>query len=238
MLVDVDLVLESYMILELDFNSNIADIKLGYRDAISVWHPDKYNNNERLSAKATEKTKQINSAYALVIEFFNVYGPLDVYLTKAKPAHEDRPVVNDEAALRAIAWSERMAARYRRKERPDVSESGGIGTMIFGAAFMGIFGVAAVAVNIYEAVAGSDSSSDTNSDNAEMEYFKCSKCGTKLKYFQTCTDSTCTKCGEYHVYKNCKWMKRCSVCCGVGVVRSIAGNMLCYKCNGSRFTHI
>jgi DnaJ-class molecular chaperone len=235
---DINTIIDSYNLLEVEFCSNLAAIKQGYRDAISIWHPDKYANNERLAVKATEKTKQINNAYTLVVEFFNAYGPLDAYLGAAKNYGEERTDVNSAAQARADAWAEKMAARYRKAGRPDVSEPVGVGTMIFGAAFMGIFGVAAVAANIYEAVTGSDSSSDTNSDDANMEYFLCCKCGAKLKYFQTCTDNTCFNCGEYHVFKGGKWMKRCSVCCGAGVVKATSGNRLCYKCSGSRYVSI
>jgi len=44
----------------------MKDLKEAYRDAISVWHPDRFSANARLKMKAEKKAAQINEAYEIV----------------------------------------------------------------------------------------------------------------------------------------------------------------------------
>src|ERR1039458_3702657 len=43
-----------------------AEIKDAYRTLAKVWHPDRFQGDQRLRAKAEEKLKEINSAYQLL----------------------------------------------------------------------------------------------------------------------------------------------------------------------------
>lgn len=57
---------EALELLEVDESMDSAEIKRAYSDLLSVWHPDKNLHNKRLSAKAEEKTKEINNAYDVI----------------------------------------------------------------------------------------------------------------------------------------------------------------------------
>lgn len=48
-----------------DLHSDFSDeqLKRAYRDLVQVWHPDRYENNERLKSRAESKIKEINEAY-------------------------------------------------------------------------------------------------------------------------------------------------------------------------------
>jgi hypothetical protein len=46
----------------------VAVIKEAYRDAVKVWHPDRFENDPRLRAKSEEKFKLIQVAYRELIE--------------------------------------------------------------------------------------------------------------------------------------------------------------------------
>ena len=52
----VDQALET---LELGPNATLQEIRQSYRDLVKVWHPDRYQGNERLTAKANEKLKEM-----------------------------------------------------------------------------------------------------------------------------------------------------------------------------------
>ena len=52
-----------YKILEINESASLPEIKQAYRDMIGIWHPDRYIQNPRLYAKATEKLKDLNAAY-------------------------------------------------------------------------------------------------------------------------------------------------------------------------------
>lgn len=57
---------ESRAVLEISASATPEEIRTSYRDLVQVWHPDRYEHNPRLKAKATEHLKLINEAYALV----------------------------------------------------------------------------------------------------------------------------------------------------------------------------
>jgi len=54
---------EYYAALEIHENADKEEIRQAYRDLVTIWHPDQYQENPRLQEKATEKLKEINAAY-------------------------------------------------------------------------------------------------------------------------------------------------------------------------------
>lgn len=52
-----------YLLLGLQPGAAPEEIKEAWRDLVQVWHPDRFNGNDRLQQKAQEKLKQINQAY-------------------------------------------------------------------------------------------------------------------------------------------------------------------------------
>ena len=56
-----------FKILEIKETDSLDEIKQAYRDLISIWHPDRYAQRPRLQEKATEKVKELNSAYNYLI---------------------------------------------------------------------------------------------------------------------------------------------------------------------------
>jgi len=56
-----------YEILDLNPGASVEEIKAAYRDAVAVWHPDRFVNNPRLKRKAEAKLKDINDAYKTLL---------------------------------------------------------------------------------------------------------------------------------------------------------------------------
>lgn len=56
----------AFQIFDLDSNSSLEVFKQRYYDLAAVWHPDLHMNNPRLQQLASEKMKEINSAYAAI----------------------------------------------------------------------------------------------------------------------------------------------------------------------------
>lgn len=48
----------------------MKELKEAYRDAMSVWHPDRFSVNQRLKHKAEQKAAQINLAYETLSAHF------------------------------------------------------------------------------------------------------------------------------------------------------------------------
>jgi hypothetical protein len=49
--------------LELDDNASLDDVRQAYRDLAKVWHPDRFPNDPRMRAKASEKLRRVIEAY-------------------------------------------------------------------------------------------------------------------------------------------------------------------------------
>jgi curved DNA-binding protein CbpA len=62
---------EYFRVLDLTSNSSFEEVREAYKDLVSVWHPDRFANHPRRSAKAAEKLKEINEAYERLKLFFD-----------------------------------------------------------------------------------------------------------------------------------------------------------------------
>ncbi|HEY1731219.1 MAG TPA: J domain-containing protein [Terriglobales bacterium] len=75
-----------------------AEIKDAYRTLAKVWHPDRFQGDEHLRAKAEEKLKGINSAYHLL----TTTAAAGRYSKPSSPA--SRPQESQQAAAAAPGW--------------------------------------------------------------------------------------------------------------------------------------
>jgi DnaJ-class molecular chaperone len=56
----------AYEVLGLPLGSAPDDVRQAYRDLITVWHPDRFQNNPRLRDQSNKKAQEINAAFALL----------------------------------------------------------------------------------------------------------------------------------------------------------------------------
>lgn len=68
--------LQYYKTLEVQKNSNWADLKLSYKRLVGIWHPDKYDPNSSEYAIAEQNLKEINTAYAALSDYKKLHGGL------------------------------------------------------------------------------------------------------------------------------------------------------------------
>lgn len=54
--------------LDLSASSSIPDIRRSYRDLAQIWHPDRFQHNDRLREKAENRFKKITEAYEWLID--------------------------------------------------------------------------------------------------------------------------------------------------------------------------
>lgn len=59
---------QALRLLEITKDDDIDEVKRKYRDLVSIWHPDRFQNNKRLQEKTLEKLKEINLAFEFVIK--------------------------------------------------------------------------------------------------------------------------------------------------------------------------
>lgn len=57
---------ESFAILEIPGTASLQDARLSYKDLVRIWHPDRFQTDERLRRRCEEKIKRINAAFAAV----------------------------------------------------------------------------------------------------------------------------------------------------------------------------
>jgi len=58
------------MVLECEPGCSEEDVKSSYRQLVRVWHPDRFDTDQKLKQKATEKMKLFNEAYQLLLRCF------------------------------------------------------------------------------------------------------------------------------------------------------------------------
>ncbi len=63
-----------FEVLEVDPGASLDEVKQAYKDAVNVWHPDRFSNNPRLRQKAEEKLKEVNAAYEMVKSLLSSKG--------------------------------------------------------------------------------------------------------------------------------------------------------------------
>lgn len=57
---------ESFSVLELPQTATLADAKTSYRDLVRIWHPDRFQSDDRLRRRCEEKVKKLNLAFQIV----------------------------------------------------------------------------------------------------------------------------------------------------------------------------
>ncbi len=82
---------EALQILELSAPISKAALKKAYRDALMVWHPDRFVENTQLKTKAEEKTCQINEAYSQLSRLPENGYPYQVADSAQQAAQPPRP---------------------------------------------------------------------------------------------------------------------------------------------------
>jgi len=66
---------KSYQLFGLKPGASAEEAKQAYRDLVRVWHPDRFEHDERLRMIAQNKLKEINGAYkVLEAHFFDQSG--------------------------------------------------------------------------------------------------------------------------------------------------------------------
>ena len=75
-------------LLELEAGAAPAEVKAAYRDLVRVWHPDRFETDARLRARAVAKVTQLNAAYRLLTSAGST--PVDPPPRRAAAAMPDR----------------------------------------------------------------------------------------------------------------------------------------------------
>ena len=68
---------ECLKVLGLERRATPDDYRRAYRDLVEVWHPDRLAHNERLQLMANDHLKEINEAYAYLMERWKSKRPSD-----------------------------------------------------------------------------------------------------------------------------------------------------------------
>ena len=83
----VNLMNDPYRILNISKNADVEEIKKAYRILVKKYHPDRYQNSS-LAKEATEKMKEINQAYDMVMREKQGQGSDASYDNGAYDKHE------------------------------------------------------------------------------------------------------------------------------------------------------
>lgn len=70
-----DEILKCFRLLDLKPEASPDEVRRAYRELVKVWHPDRFQNDSSLYAKAQEKLKEINLAYEQIQQFMDAPPP-------------------------------------------------------------------------------------------------------------------------------------------------------------------
>lgn len=88
--------------------STEADVRQAYRELVKIWHPDRFQNDERLNSRAEAQLKLINEAKTVSLAYLEKYGHF---------LH-----VTEEAPRRTQSQSSSGPEAYRRKRPQSAPE--------------------------------------------------------------------------------------------------------------------
>lgn len=81
---------DCYRVLGLDIGATLDNVKLAYRDLVSVWHPDRFSNkNPRLKNTAEEKLKEINCAFD-TLQSYLLQNHEEAFFNESSKSEEER----------------------------------------------------------------------------------------------------------------------------------------------------
>jgi CheY-like chemotaxis protein len=100
---------ECLKLLGLERGATPEDCRLAYKDLVEVWHPDRLAHSERLQLLATDRLKEINEAYACLMERWKSRSP-----SLAAPLAVPRPRVLcvDDDALVLKGLKRQLSGKY------------------------------------------------------------------------------------------------------------------------------
>jgi len=89
-------------VLGLGDDATDQDIKVAYRDLISVWHPDKHIHNERVRERAEQMVKRLNEARDILFGIHGAGSWSDDEFTD-EPPPPDQPAAPKETSAKAVS---------------------------------------------------------------------------------------------------------------------------------------
>jgi DnaJ-class molecular chaperone len=191
--------------LSLPLDATELDVRLAYRELVLINHPDKYEHNPKLKARANETLKNINAAHSA----------LEIYFRNGAP-EEVEGIYEDGASNPAPGHESNESDQPPQPEHEQPQSSQPVETPVKASpishsAF--IFFAFVVGLILYAAVPSSSSSSPSPTPGTTQPISQ----GNAPK------PGTCAKCGGVGRVK-------CEKCNGVG---SLPQNVKCESCSGT-----
>jgi hypothetical protein len=104
--------------LDLDFNASETEIRRSYRLLVKVWHPDRFQTDQKLKDAAEQKLKDINSAFEFLTSTSTERGPWrPPSRPPAEAARHQTPPSPDPVPVQSPAGNATAAGRPRRSLR-------------------------------------------------------------------------------------------------------------------------
>ena len=115
--------LQHFKALELSENVSWEEVRAAYKDLVRVWHPDRFQGDAELKARAEKKTREINLSYQELKKYFSARGVWEG-ASGEPPAKESNKVSPSDNSKNEWARAEkRRAARKDKSSRGSKSQN-------------------------------------------------------------------------------------------------------------------
>lgn len=114
----------AFLILECKPGSSPEEVRASYRQLVKVWHPDRFQSDEKLRIKATEKMKAIIDAYHLLeplseeVERLNRLGKQSAPTNQQSESSDTNPIAKEpdyKTGTEATVVTEKYDSKSGRK---------------------------------------------------------------------------------------------------------------------------
>ncbi|MCF7807091.1 MAG: J domain-containing protein [Candidatus Marinimicrobia bacterium] len=101
-----------------------ADVKLTYKDLARIWHPDRFQSDPRLEAKAEEQIKVINEARSVALKYVKKHGHFRFVGQQRgkRPAPEPPPRPEPDAQQKEASQEPPPKSERSKQDRPPEPE--------------------------------------------------------------------------------------------------------------------
>jgi len=108
---------DCYKILNIQDATDLEKLKIHYKKQVQKWHPDRFSDQDPTKEIASEKIKQISTAYRQITSYFKDHGEYPALEILSSPTRRDKPQPQTQEASHQTQKTTQTNYRYKPAPR-------------------------------------------------------------------------------------------------------------------------